>query len=123
MSNRYLGHTTTYSLFELMDYGSIVAKDEDMQIILTINGAYYNGFMYVGDGAWISINDVWAPAWSQDEKSRGLYSDSNSVRLVNIQTEAEAILEKIRTIRDKELEDEDIDYVAEKATQEVMNND
>ena len=120
MSNRYLGMTTTYSLFELMDYGSIVAKCEDMQIILTINGAYYNGFMYVGEGQWISINDVWAPAWSQDEKSRGLYSDSNSVRLINIQTEAEAILEEIRTIRDKELEDEDIDYVAEKNMKEVV---
>lgn len=120
MSSRYLGMTTTYSLFELMDYGSIVAKCEDMQIILTINGAYYNGFMYVGEGEWISINDVWAPAWSQDEKSRGLYSDSNSVRLINIQDEAEAILEKIRTIRDKELEDEDIDYAVEKNQAEVV---
>jgi hypothetical protein len=94
-----------------MDYGSVVAKDEDMQIILTINGAYYNGFMYVGDGQWASLNNVWAPAWSQDAKSRGLYSELDSVRLINIMAEAEQIVERIRN---ESHEDEDIDDVVEK---------
>ena len=48
----------TYSLFEVMDYGSVVAKDDDMQIILTINGAYYNGFMYVGEGQWHGVKTL-----------------------------------------------------------------
>lgn len=102
----------TYTLFEVMDYGSVVAKDDDLQIILTINGAYYNGFMYVGDGQWASLNDVWAPAWSQDAKSRGLYSELDSVRLINIMAEAEQIIERLRT-QDAE-PDEDIDDVVEK---------
>jgi len=110
MSNWY-HRGNTYSLFEVMDYGSVVAKDEDMQIILTINGAYYNGFMYVGDGQWASLNNVWAPAWSQDAKSRGLYSELDSVRLINIMAEAEQIVERIRN---ESHEDEDIDDVVEK---------
>jgi hypothetical protein len=114
MSARYLGNEATYTIFELMDYGSIVAKDEELGIILTINGAYYNGFMYVGDGHWVSLNNVWAPAWSQDAKSRGLYSELDSVRLVNIMDEGEKIIEKIRGEISEEWEDEDIDDVVEK---------
>lgn len=111
MSHRFLQNTTTYSLFEVMEYGSIVAKDEDLQIILTINGAYYNGFMYVGGGLWISVNDIWAPSWSNSAKSKGLYTDDNSVRLINIQDEAEQILQRIRDKVNEELRDEDIEAI------------
>jgi len=100
---------TTYTLFEVMGYGSIVAKCDEMQIIVTINGAYFNAFLYIGEGAWISVNNCWAPSWSNSGKSRGLYTEDESVRLVNIQEEAEGILEKIRNENNED--DEDIDSV------------
>ena len=53
-------------------------------------------------------------AWSQDAKSRGLYSELDSVRLINIMAEAEKIVERIRAEDMVEADDEDIDDVVEK---------
>ena len=37
----------TLTLFEVLEYGPIVAQDEDAGILVTVNGAYFNFYYQV----------------------------------------------------------------------------
>lgn len=111
MSRNYTNDYDAMSIWQVMDYGSIVAHDEELGIIITVNGAYFNSFYTLGgQRGWRSL-DCYGPSWASDAKSNGLYSETDGVRLVNIMDEAEAIIEHIRNQNAEP--DEDIDAVVE----------
>lgn len=111
MSRNYTNDYDAMSIWQVMDYGSIVAHDEELGIIITVNGAYFNSFYTLGgQRGWRSL-DCYGPSWASDAKSNGLYSETDGVRLVNIMKEAEAIIERIRNQNAEP--DEDIDAVVE----------
>ena len=99
------------TIWQVMDYGSVVAHDEELGIIITVNGSYFNSFYTLGDQRGWRCLDCYGPSWANEAKSRGLYSETDAVRLVNITKEAEAIIERIRNQNAEP--DEDIDAVVE----------
>lgn len=41
---------STRSIHEVLEYGPIVANDEELDILITVNGAYYNIWCGNGEG-------------------------------------------------------------------------
>ena len=116
MSRNYTHDRDAMSIWQVMDYGSVVAHDEDLGIIITVNGSLFNSFYTLGGQRGWRCLDCYGVSWNAYAKSNGLYSDTDAVRLVNIMDEAEAIIERIRNQNAEP--DEDIDAVVEKDMEE-----
>jgi hypothetical protein len=80
----------------VMEYGYIVASHEDLDILITVNGAYYN--IWCGDfNGNYSNTDCRATGFDN-----GLYGQD----IVKVTEKAETILEEIINGIDEEQEDE-----------------
>lgn len=40
------------TVLEMLDYGPICAGSEEIEILITVNGAYLNAWVSCGDGSW-----------------------------------------------------------------------
>lgn len=85
------------NIHEVMEYGYIVASDEDLNILITVNGAYYN--IWCGDYSG-SYTNTDCRATSFDG---GLYDQD----FVKVTDKAKEILDEILSESDEEDEDEE----------------
>lgn len=99
------------SLWDVLEYGCVVAHDEDLGMVLTVNGAYFNLFYTDGEG--FRCVDCYAT----DFDSRGLYDESDKARLVTIMSRARGIIDDLleEWHREEHGDDEDVDAVVSEA--------
>tara|TARA_Y100000114_G_scaffold139945_1_gene144409 strand:- start:454 stop:735 length:282 start_codon:yes stop_codon:yes gene_type:complete len=48
----------TLTLFQILEYGPIVAQDEDAGILVTVNGAYFNFYYQVEPGKFACTDHI-----------------------------------------------------------------
>lgn len=84
---------STRSIHEVLEYGPIVANDEELDILITVNGAYYNIWCGNGEGFY-NNTDVRA----LNSGGQGLYG----MDIVKVMDKAKEILEEITKGDDNE---------------------
>ena len=101
ITNIEKGETMSNTIHEVMEYGSIIASDEDFDILIGVNGAYFN--LWVGDGTGRYNNTECYDMASRVEgadgrSSNGLYG----LDIVKVIEAGKALLESILSGEDEE---------------------
>lgn len=81
------------SIHELLEYGPIVAHDEDFDILVTVNGAYFNFWVGDRDGNYTNTEAfaVDGRVKRDNERSNGLYG----LQIVDVMDAAKDLLAEI----------------------------
>lgn len=87
----------TNSIHEVLTYGSIVASDEELDILITVNGAYFNVWCCDYSGSYTNTDCI-ATGFEG-----GLYGQD----MVKVVERAEEILEDIRSKNQDEGENDE----------------
>jgi hypothetical protein len=108
----------TLTLWDVLEYGCVVAHDEDLGMLLTVNGAYFNLFSKAGE-RYACID-----CYATDFDSHGLYDESDKSRLVVIMERGRKLIDDLLTEwnRDEHGDDEDLDAVVEEAMRFADDN-
>lgn len=81
------------NVHELMEYGPIVANDPELDLLITVNGAYFN--LWAGDGAGNYTNtdayDMRSRVKADNDQSNGLYGTQTT----DVMDAAERLLAEI----------------------------
>ena len=85
------------NIHEVLTYGSVVASDEDLDLLITVNGAYYN--IWCGDYSGNYTNTDCRATGFED----GLYGQD----FVKVADKAQQILEEILNEGNEEQEGEE----------------
>jgi hypothetical protein len=85
------------NIHEVLTYGSVVASNEDLDILITVNGAYYN--IWCGD----YLGNYTNTDCRATDFDGGLYGQD----FVKVADKAQEILEEILSEGDEEDEDEE----------------
>jgi len=81
-------------IYEVMEYGSVIASDSEAGHLMTVNGAYFNLWVTEADGGWVCVEcyDVESRINNREDGSwRGIYG----VDIVKLQDAATEILEHL----------------------------
>jgi len=100
---------STCDLWEVLTYGSIVADDEEHSLVVTVNGAYFNMFEYIGSGEYVCHDCMYADFGLDESASHGLYNRDETTQHLTIVERAEAWIKRwVKAQYDEEDDDEDI---------------
>lgn len=99
-------------IHEIMEYGAIVANDEDYDLLISVNGAYFNVWAVTGSGDYTNT-DAFAVSGrvkgsDPQRGSNGLYG----LDYVDVVDAAEALMEEIITGSHEDDDDYDDDGFA-----------
>jgi hypothetical protein len=92
------------NIHEVLEYGSIVASNEELDLLITVNGAYFN--LWVGGGYGEETDYTNTEAFDMSSRvegadpqsSRGLYG----LDIVKVMDAAEALLAEVLAGEDEE---------------------
>lgn len=76
------------NLFEAMEYGPIVACDEERGLLLTVNGSYFNLWVIHGEEL---VNHMAYPLSSRVKTENGLYG----ANMAEVMDAADALLKEL----------------------------
>ena len=83
------------NLHMVLDYGAIVASDSECDLLITVNGSYFNLWVGNFEGRY-ECTDCMYGGFGGDQSSRGLYAKDESTQIVEIMYRAEAWRERIK---------------------------
>ena len=80
-------------IHEIMEYGPIVANDEDYDLLISVNGAYFNVWAVTGRGDYTNTEafDLRSRVAGSNDRSNGLYG----LAFTDVTAAAEELLAEI----------------------------
>ena len=79
---------TTNSIYEVFEYGAIVYANEEYDVLITVNGAYYNWWNGDGNGGYV-CSDCLYGNFGSETSNAGLYALDETTQLLRILDRAE----------------------------------